>query len=260
MKLSLRSPRSLRKGRGLRMSRRAAALGVALAGWATTTPVLAADLSTLQLLSQSEFRQLAQDLGAIASYKGLASATPLGVTGFDVATSLSWSTLAHPEVWNKAAAGLGSPSGVPLPALRLAKGLPLGLDVGVMMAAVPATSAQLTGAELRWALFEGGPVTPALGLRLHASRLSGVNQLSLGTSGFDAILSKGFTLVTPYVGVGALRTTATAQVSTHLAGENLSTSRSFVGAHVNFGLFDVTVEADRSSSLRTLSGRLGYRF
>ena len=260
MKLSLRSPRSLRKGRGLRMSRRAAALGVALAGWATTTPVLAADLSTLQLLSQSEFRQLAQDLGAIASYKGLASATPLGVTGFDVATSLSWSTLTHREVWNKAAAGLGSPSGVPLPALRLAKGLPLGLDVGVMMAAVPATSAQLTGAELRWALFEGGPVTPALGLRLHASRLSGVNQLSLGTSGFDAILSKGFTLVTPYVGVGALRTTATAQVSTHLAGENLSTSRTFVGAHVNFGLFDMTLEADRSSSLRTLSGRLGYRF
>ena len=67
MKLSLRSPRSLRKGRGLRMSRRAAALGAALAGWTTTTPVLAADLSTLQLLSQSEFRQLAQDFGAIAS-------------------------------------------------------------------------------------------------------------------------------------------------------------------------------------------------
>ena len=260
MKFSLRCLPSPRMGRSLRTSRRAAALGVALAGWATATPVLAADLSTLQLLSQSEFRQLAQDLGAIASYKGLASATALAVTGFDVATSLSWSTLTQREVWNKAAAGLGSPSGVPLPALRLAKGLPLGLDVGVMMAAVPATSAQLTGAELRWALFEGGPVTPALGLRLHASRLSGVNQLSLGTSGFDAILSKGFTLVTPYVGVGALRTNATAQVSTHLAGENLSTSRTFVGAHVNFGLVDMTLEGDRSSGLRTLSGRLGYRF
>ena len=122
MKLSLRSPRSLRKSRSLLASRRAAVLAAALTCWTTTTPVLAADLSSLQLLSQSEFRQLAQDLGAIASYKGLASATPLGVTGFDVATSLSWSSLTHREVWNKAAAGLGSPSGVPMPALRLAKG------------------------------------------------------------------------------------------------------------------------------------------
>jgi hypothetical protein len=224
------------------------------------SPASAADLSSLQLLSQSEFRQLAQDLGGIASFKGLASATPLGVTGFDVATSLSWSTLAHREVWNKAAAGLGSPSGVPVPALRLAKGGPWGLDVGVMASTVPATGAQLSGAELRWALIEGGPVTPALGLRLHATRLSGVKQLSLGTSGFDVTLSKGFALVTPYIGAGALRTAATAQVSTALAGENLSTSRLFAGAHLNFGLFDVTLEADRSSDLRTVSGRLGYRF
>ncbi len=225
-----------------------------------STPALGADLSSLQLLSQTEFRKLAQDLGAIAAFKGLASATPLGVTGFDVATSLSWSSLENREVWNKAAAGLGAPSGVPVPALRLAKGLPLGLDAGLMLSTVPATGAQLAGAELRWAVVEGGPLTPALGLRAHATRLSGVNQLSLGTTGVDVILSKGFALVTPYVGSGALRTAATAQVSSHLAGENISASRLFAGAHVNFGLFDATMEWDRSAGLRTVSGRVGYRF
>lgn len=220
----------------------------------------AADLNSLQLLSQTEFRQLAQDLGAVTAFRGLASATPLGWTGFDVATALSSSSLEHREVWNKAAAGLGAPASVAVPTLRLAKGLPLNLDVGVMLSAVPATGAKLTGAEVRWALLEGGPLTPALGLRATATRMSGVSQLSLGNTGFDLTLSKGFALVTPYVGVGALRTTATAQVSTHLAGENISASRFFAGGHLNFGLFDATVEADRTGGLRAWSARLGYRF
>ena len=127
--------------------RMAAALGLgallAAAGAQATT------LNPINLLStQSEFRLLTEDLGAASSYRMLAPATPLGLTGFDVSVGSTFTTLANRDVWRKAAAGASVPSMVPVPALRIAKGLPGGFDLGATYSTVPNSGASLVGAEV----------------------------------------------------------------------------------------------------------------
>ena len=65
----------------------------------------AADLNTLQSLSQSEFRLLSEDLGAIVSFKPLIPSEPLGLTGFDIGLGVSGTAIENRGVWQKAAGG-----------------------------------------------------------------------------------------------------------------------------------------------------------
>jgi hypothetical protein len=93
-----------------------------------------------------------------------------------------------------------------VPKLRARKGLPLSIDVGVMYAAVPNSNVQLFGAELAYAVMDGGVALPSVGLRATYSKLLGVDELDVQTAGIDATISKGFVIVTPYAGLGALYT------------------------------------------------------
>ena len=47
-------------------------------------PAMAASITTLNQLGQSEFKTLSEDLGAALSYKPVTPAAPLGTTGFDM--------------------------------------------------------------------------------------------------------------------------------------------------------------------------------
>lgn len=231
----------------------AAALTLPAVAWA-------ADFSALGTLTQSEFRQLTKDLGAATAYRQLASAAPLGLTGFDIAITGTFVDPQRPAVWAKATGGADIPALVPVPGLRIAKGLPLGIDIGAMLVRLPKVDATLAGAELRWALLQGGPVAPALGVRLAATRLSGLDQLSLHTTSLDASVSKGLAFVTPYAGVGVVRTSAKADAVATLTRESPSQTRLFIGAHLNLGLLDVTAEGDRTGQTRSYSTRVGFRF
>ena len=218
------------------------------------------DFNSLQLLTQDQFHQLAQDLGAASSYKYLAPAAPLGLAGFDIAFSSSFTSLQYRDAWRAASAGSDVPSTVPVTSLRIAKGLPLGIDIGATLGALPGTGARLAGAELRWALLGGGVLEPAVGLRLSYSQISGVDQFSVSNTGVDLAVSKGFPIVTPYAGIGAVRTSAKAKGVATLASESPTQTRLFGGGHFNFGFVDLTIEADRTGKTSTVSGRLGLRF
>ena len=54
---------------------------------AVATPSVAAELDTINLLTQSEFRLLAEDLGSALSYKALVPATPLLVSSVSISAS-----------------------------------------------------------------------------------------------------------------------------------------------------------------------------
>lgn len=220
----------------------------------------AAEIGTLQNLNQTEFNQLTKDLGATMAYRQLASAAPLGITGFDIAIASNFTKPQYPDVWSKAAGGADIPSTIPVPGVRFAKGLPFGFDIGATLTTVPKVDANLAGVELRWAPLEGGLVYPAIGLRLAHTRLSGVDQLKLSTTSFDASISKGFPFVTPYAGIGVVRTDAEAVGVTALQREQPSQTRAFVGLHLNLGLFDITGEGDRTGDTNSYSLRLGFRF
>ena len=100
--------------------------------FALSLPVAAKDIN-IQPLNQNDFHALSEDLGAALSYKPLTPTAPLGITGFDVGIAVTATKLKNSDVLQKA--GAGDHSTLPVPSLRLHKGLPLDLDVGVMVGA-----------------------------------------------------------------------------------------------------------------------------
>jgi len=217
------------------------------------------DINALKQLSQGEFQQLAQDLGAALSYKPLAPADTLGPLGFDAGGALSATTLANTATLQKAISNSSVYSTLPVPSLRLIKGLPFNVDVGFEYARVPSSSINLYGGELKWAILPGDIALPTIALRAAVTRINGVSQLGFETVSADASISKGFLFATPYAGIGEVRSRSAAD-GLQLKQVNLTQNKVFAGLQLNLGLPNLVVEADSTGGIRTYSAKLGLRF
>lgn len=227
---------------------------------AAATPALAADIDSIQLLSQSELRLLSEDLGAALSFKPLIPSEALGITGFDFGIAVTGTKLKNVAILEKASSGGDVPSVLPVPTLRLHKGLPLNIDVGVAFSQVPGTNIRYTGGELRWAILPGGTLTPAVAIRGTLTRLTGVDQLDFDTKSLDISISKGFANVTPYGGIGQVWVKSTPKGVPGLRGEDFTQTKVFGGVNVNFGLANLAFEADSTGGTTTVGAKLGFRF
>ena len=223
-------------------------------------PAMAANLSTLQALGQSEFRTLSEDLGAALSYKPLAPAAPLGTTGFDMGIEVTQTDMSKSAAaWSKATGGGSSISKLYVPKLHFDKGLPFGIDVAAFYSKVPSTNISLYGGELRYAILDGGLAQPAIAIRGSFTKLSGVSQLSLDTKGLDISISKGFAMFSPYAGIGQVWVNSTANVA-NLASEKFTQGKVFVGANLNLGFTNLAAEIDKTGGIQSVSMKLGFRF
>ncbi|HMW22827.1 MAG TPA: hypothetical protein PKC59_05275 [Burkholderiaceae bacterium] len=223
----------------------------------------AAELNNLNALSQSDFRLLAEDLGAALSYKALVPAETLGVIGFDIGVGGTGTTLKHRDVAAKAAGGSTIPATVPVTTLRAVKGLPFNIDIGAAVGTVPSTGLKVAGGELRWAILPGSALTPAIALRGALTRVSGNDQLKLDTRSVDLSISKGFLMVTPYAGIGVVQTDAQLKnTSAALAKdkESFTQQKVFVGANLNLGLVNLAVEGDKTGDATSYGVKFGFRF
>src|SRR6267378_1109414 len=226
--------------------------------FAVSLPAAASNIDQLQNLSQPQFRALSEDLGAALSYKPLTPTTPLGITGFDLGLAVTATKIKNSDLLQRA--GAGNHSTLPVPSLRVHKGLPLGLDVGVMVGAVPGTNIKLYGGELRYAIVPGGAALPAIGIRGSYTKLTGVDQLDFDTKGVDLSISKGFLMFTPYGGIGKVWASSTPNGIPALSKESLSLNKVFVGANLNFGLMNLAFEGDRTGKASSYGAKLGFRF
>jgi len=228
--------------------------------FAVSLPAAASNIDNLKALSQSEFRALSEDLGAALSYKPLTPATPLGITGFDMGLAVTATKIKNSDLLQKA--GAGDHSTLPVPSLRLNKGLPLDIDVGLMAGAVPGTNIRLYGGELRYAIVSGGAALPAIGIRGSYTKLTGVDQLDFSTKGVDLSISKGFLMFTPYAGVGKVWAASTPKdiPPPGLSKESFSLNKVFVGFNLNFGLTNLAFEGDRTGKATSYGAKLGFRF
>src|SRR5260370_20747327 len=104
-------------------------------------PAVAGAINTLKALSQPNFRLLSEDLGAALSYKPLTPTAPLGITGFDLGIAATSTKLQNSSVFTTA--GGGHHSRVIVPSLRLYKGLPFPIAVGVIYTSVPTSTLRL---------------------------------------------------------------------------------------------------------------------
>lgn len=218
----------------------------------------AANLDTINALSQGEFLALSKDLTSALSYKAVAPAEAQGLTGFDIGVEITRTEVTNSKVLDKAM-GNDGPSALILPKLHAHKGLPFGIDIGAMYSTLPGSNISLMGGELRYALIDGGIATPAVALRGTYTTLSGVDQLDFTTKGLELAISKGFAMLTPYAGVGNVWANSKANVS-GLTKENLSMNKVFIGLNVNMGLMNLAFEGDKTGDNASYSAKIGVRF
>jgi hypothetical protein len=113
---------------------RAAAVALAaLSVLATAPSARAADFTDVGDLAQGEFRDLARDLGAAFSYKGVTPATPLGTLGFDIGIEVTQTQLEHSRLF--ALAGSDDHSSLLVPKVHIHKGLPASFDGSICWSA-----------------------------------------------------------------------------------------------------------------------------
>ena len=217
----------------------------------------AGDLNQIGTLTQNQFLKLSTDLGAASAYKGVTPATPLGVVGFDIGAEITQTSIENSAIFRQA--GAGDISNLYVPKIHVTKGLPGGFDIGAFVSRVSGVGGSLIGLEARYAILDDGLTTPALGVRLSGTKLSGVSKLSLSTVAVDAMLSKKLTLITPYIGAGSVRVKSSADVA-GLRDESFNKSRVFVGMNVNFLLANIALEAEKMGDNTSVSAKAGFRF
>jgi hypothetical protein len=221
--------------------------------------VCAGDLSGLSNLTQAEFRLMSEDLGAAFSYKPITPTIALGVTGFDIGVAVTATDVSKSSAALAKAANGTSTDTLLVPKLYFAKGLPMGFDVAAFYSTISAINATLVGGELRYALIDGGTATPAVGIRGAFSNLNGSNQLAFNTRSLDVSISKGFTILTPYAGVGQVWVNSTPNVA-GLSNESFTQGKVFAGANLGLGLFSVALEADKTGGVTSWGLKMGFRW
>ncbi len=217
----------------------------------------AESFNSLGNLDQRAFALLAKNLSAATHYKGVIPAESLGVLGLDVGIELS-STEIDQGVFDLASDGSFDGDALILPRVHAHKGLPFGLDVGAFLSAVPDSDLSVLGAELRVSLAQGSLLKPAIAIRGSYSLLQGIAGLNMTNSAVELTISKGFLFLTPYGGVGVVRTNADPNIGS-LVEETFTLDKLYVGVTVNAGL-GFTVEADRTGEFTTFSAKAGIRF
>lgn len=226
---------------------------------ALSSACFAGNIDQLQNINQGQFRLLSEDLGAALSYKPLAPAAPLGVTGFDIGVEASATKLRNPEILDQVTSG-NTPSWLVVPRIEAQKGLPFNIDVGLSYSKVPGSNIDLWGGELRYAILDGSAALPALAVRGSYTKLTGVDQMNFSTKGLDLSVSKGFLFITPYAGLGKIWVSSTPKGVPTLSDESFTLNKFFGGANIALGVVSFDLEADRTGDTWTYSGKLALRF
>ncbi|MEW5755513.1 MAG: hypothetical protein AB1810_04360 [Pseudomonadota bacterium] len=231
-----------------------------LAALVLAQPALAADLD-ITGLAQGEFEKVSKNLAAALSYKAVTPAEPLGLPGFDLGLEVSSTEIDDSTLFDNAFSG-DAPSSIIVPKLHAHIGLPFNLDIGAFITSVPSTNIKLVGGELRYSILEGGVAMPALAVRGTFSSLNGVDTLDFSTKGLELTISKGFAMVTPYAGVGTVRTTSDPNVTSgpSLSKESFSQTKLYAGLNFNMGLMNIALEGDKTGDFASYSAKLGFRF
>lgn len=228
-----------------------------IAGTLLSGAAMAQTLTPSSANTQPRFRALSEDLGAALSYKPMIPAEPLGITGFDIGIGVTQTNL---EQSGSYGAALENDSELYLPTVRLHKGLPFGIDLGVAYAKASGSNIEYVGGELRYAILDGGLAMPALSLRGSMSKVKGVDDLDFNTKGVDLSISKGFLMLTPYAGAGKVWVKSDPKFAGIVTSESFSLNKVFVGVGFNMMLLNVNLEADKTGEATSYSAKLGLRF
>ncbi len=201
-------------------------------------------------LTQAQWGTYTRQVGAIASFKSLASAEPLGTGNFTLGIDRSstpvdqhdpaWiNTFTHPD----ASCPLGDQ--VSIPTLRARVGVSSRMDVGGFWSAAPRANYGLVGGELKYSFLRESAKVPAAAVSASVAVLTGVPDYDLGVYAVGLAASKRIAMFTPYLGVRQgliVGTETTAKVD--LNTERLPLTQGFVGAACSVWKLGLAAEFD----------------
>ena len=188
-------------------------------------------------------------------------AAPLGLIGFEIYADATYDRTFDDEPFIGTAID-GSFTGGFLSVARVGarKGLPGGIDLGLSYGRALGGDVKLLSAEVQYALIKGGLLSPALSVRVTGTRTTGSGAYGLDQYGAELLLSKGFTVLTPYVGAGVVRSKGTLD-STLGASFADTTTRGVVygGVTLNLLLPKITFEVEKAGEVQG-AVRVGFGF
>ena len=207
--------------------------------------------------TQDDFEKIAKDVSAVLNSKTLTPAEPMGVTGFGIGVYGSYMETKSSGAWERVTGHEVDEIG--MAGIVVQKGLPLGIDVGATYSWVPNSDAKLFGAEIRYALLEGGVATPAIGVRGSYSTMSGIDEVDFESYGIEIAISKGIGPLTPYAGIGQVWTEFKPDSEFGLDKEKVDQTRVFIGARLS-ALIGLTPEYERIGGRDVFNLRFGFAF
>lgn len=158
-----------------------------------------ADNLVIATPSQTDFDSFAKDVTAAFDYRPFQPAAS-GITGLDVST-FGGAARIHDRSAFHAVTGHDD-SNIYVGGVQVAKGLPGGWEVGGFVAGVSDNGITLYGAQLRYAVLAGTPVTPSLVVSGHYTGASGIDDFNYRSWGTDVTVAQSLLFVTPYAGIG----------------------------------------------------------
>jgi len=189
------------------------------------------------------------------------SAAPLGLIGFEVYADATYDDTFDDQSFNRTAVD-GSYTGGFLSVARVGarKGLPGGVDLGLAYGKTLNGDVKLISAELQYAILHGGLLEPALSVRITGTRTVSPTAYELNQYGADVLLSKGFTVLTPYIGVGLA--SSRGRLDRGLLGTFEDTEThgvAFAGITLNLLLPKINFEVEKGEALQG-AVRVGFGF
>lgn len=220
------------------------------------------NIDYLDFSSQEAFKQFSADLTGALAYKSLRPTESLGLTGFDIGVSASNSSLKYKQM-----SSVSSNSGNAINAFTFhaAKGLPLGIDIGINYMTLPGSNLSSWGGNVNWSFFDGSVIFPAMGFNGHYTQTNGINALDYKSYGLDFAISKGFMNVTPFASVGRVQSEVKAIENNRVTGVNLQKvntgqTKYAIGININVLVMDITAAYNVIGDVPTYSLKAGYRF
>ncbi len=212
--------------------------------------------------SSAVFRDFARRFASAAyAYPGH-PAKALGVTGFEAFAEASYDDTFDQQPFFPGAVDGDLDGGfLSIARVGVRKGLPGKVDLGVSLAEAVGTDLKLATAEVQWAFLEGGTVSPAAALRITATRSQGGGAFTLDQAGVEVLASKGFPLITPYIGGGVIASRARLDRSGTLSdlSETHTQPIAYAGLRLSLLIPKITAEVQRGETTQyALRVALGF--
>jgi hypothetical protein len=211
--------------------------------------------------SRGDFEAFHRRFSSDAYFYPRHSASPLGLIGFEVYADATYEDKFDEQSFNETAVD-GDYTGGFLSVARVGarKGLPGGVDLGLAYGKTLNGDVKLISAELQYAILHGGLLEPALSVRITGTRTVDATAYELNQYGADVLLSKGFTVLTPYIGAGLIRSKGRLDRGLLPSFEDTETHGvAFAGITLNLLLPKINFEVEKGEALQA-AVRVGFGF